>query len=100
MASTSLRTQIYLPEELRKEIDSERFITGESLAGYLRKAAAERVEKERKKKLDLSRLAEETVGSLKGYRSDEEIRRWLREIKEERTASDRRLKRDWREVRK
>lgn len=36
-------TQLYLPKNLRKEIDKARSINGESLSSYIRKAAEERV---------------------------------------------------------
>ena len=47
------RTQIYLPEDLRQEIDRQRRLTGESLAEYLR-SAAESLEL---KELEISRYA-------------------------------------------
>jgi len=59
MSHTSLRTQIYLPKDLREQIDKDRLVTGESLAEYLRKAAKLRVKKEKKKKQDLKKLVEE-----------------------------------------
>lgn len=80
------RTQIYLPKDLRREIDRQRISSGESLAEYLRKAAQERVEKENKKKENLKKLASEFVGSSK--RSDKEIQEWLDWVREERRLSD------------
>lgn len=82
----NIRTQIYLPEDLRQEIDKDRSRSGESLAQYLRKAAEQRLEKQRKEKADLKKLAEEVIGS--SNRSDQEIQEWLDWIREERRLSD------------
>lgn len=60
-----VRTQIYLPKELREEIDKQRKQRGVSLAGYLREAAKEKVEKDKKRKADLKKIAEEVIGSVK-----------------------------------
>lgn len=87
------RTQIYLPEDLRREIDRSRRQSGESLADYLREAAKERVEKEKKRKADLKKLAEEVIGSLKI--SEKEANEWIKEIKEDRRLSDERLEKRW-----
>ncbi|MBI2596580.1 ribbon-helix-helix protein, CopG family [Candidatus Daviesbacteria bacterium] len=80
------RTQIYLPEELRREIDQHRKACGESLTDYLRKAAKERLEKDKKRKTDLKKLADEFIGCSK--RTDEEIQEWLDWVREERRLSD------------
>lgn len=80
------RTQIYLPAELRREIDRSRRESGESLAEYIRKAAAERAKKDKKRKVDLKKLAEEFIGSSK--RSDKEIQQWLDWVRDERRLSD------------
>ena len=92
MNTTSLRTQIILPENLREKIDRQRKINGESLAEYLRIAALERLEREKKKKTDLKKLAEE-IGNLAKTkkRSEKEVEEWLREIREDRRMSDERL---------
>ena len=45
-----LRTQIYLPEDLREKIDQQRAQTGESLSDYLREAEKERVVKTKESK--------------------------------------------------
>lgn len=87
------RTQIYLPSDLRQEIDRQRRQSGESLADYLREAAKERVEKEKKRKADLKKLAEEVIGSLKI--SEKEANEWIREIREDRRLSDERLEKRW-----
>lgn len=99
MHSTSLRTQIILPKELREDIDRQRRWAGESLAEYMRKAARERVEKEKKKKADLKKLAA-LVGSLKGTKTDAEIAQWEKEIRRDRELSDKRLEKQWRGIRK
>lgn len=98
MHATSLRTQIILPKELRDEIDRQRRFVGESLAEYMRKAARERVEKEKKKKVDLKKLAERVVGAAKGTRTLAQIRAWEREIREERRLSDEHRFRRWDEA--
>lgn len=80
------RTQIYLPSDLRQEIDKHRRESGESLAQYLRKAAEQRLEKQRSEKADLKKLAEEFIGSSK--KTDKEIQQWLDWVREERRLSD------------
>lgn len=82
----SLRTQIYLPRDLRREIDKQRAQTGESLAGYLRRAAEEKVKKDKKGHIDLRKLAEEFIGCSK--KTDQEIQDWLDWVREERRLSD------------
>lgn len=93
-----LRTQIYLPEDLRKEIDKHRARTGESLAEYVRKAVDEKTRRERKKKVELKKLAAEVIGSLKI--SQVEAEKWIREIREDRRLSDERLEKRWSEAQK
>lgn len=65
MKSLLKRTQIYLSEELREEIDKLRRGSGESLAEFLRKAAEEKIAMSKKKKVDLKKLADEFIGSGK-----------------------------------
>lgn len=65
MKSLLHRTQIYLPKDLREQIDKQRHITGETLAEYLRKAVEERLKREKKKKVDLRKFADEIIGSIK-----------------------------------
>ncbi len=79
------RTQIYLPEQLREEIDRLRKAHGETLATYLRKAARERVEKDKKRKIDLKKLAKEiTSGVEKSGWEGIDIDKWQREIRKDR----------------
>lgn len=79
------RTQIYLPEDLREEIDRLRKAHGESLADYLREAAKERVKKDKKRKIDLKKLAEEvTSGVKKSGWEDIDIDKWQRELRKDR----------------
>lgn len=85
----SLRTQIILPKDLRREIDKNR--NGESLSEYIRKASYERLERQKRKKADLKELAEEFVGAAKGTRTKVEIEKWIREIREDREKSDERI---------
>lgn len=93
-----LRTQIYLPEELRKEIDNQRALTGESLSDYLREAARERAKKHKEKTVDLKALAAEIAGSSK--RSGSEAEKWIKEIRNERQSADERLKKRWQKVKR
>ena len=80
-----LRTQIYLPEQLIKEIDRERFLSGESRAEYLRKAAEKRLEAEKKRKTDLKKLAEELGSRVKKSGWEEiDVLKWQREIRKDR----------------
>lgn len=81
-----LRTQIYLPEDLKKQIDAVRRKSGESLSDYLRKAAAEQLKKDKKRKADLKKLADDFIGC--STKTDAEIQEWLDWIKEERRLSD------------
>lgn len=80
------RTQIYLPSDLRQEIDRQRHQTGESLAEYLRKAAEQRLKAGKKKKADLKKLANAFIGS--STKTDAEIQEWLDWVREERRLSD------------
>lgn len=94
----NLRTQIYLPEDLRQEIDRDRHTSGESLAEYLRKAAEQRLEEKRKEKADLKKLAEDVLG--RPTISQSQAEKWIREIREERELIDRRLEEKWAKARK
>ena len=96
---TSLRTQIILPRELRYEIEEQRKLTGESLAEYLRIAVRTRLERERKKSNELKKLAAE-IGNLAktNKRSEKEVDRWLREIREDRRREDEHWLKRWDEA--
>lgn len=99
MNITSLRTQIILPKDLRLQIERQRKLSGESLAEYLRIAARERLEREKKKKTDLKKLAEEIGNVAKANkRSKKEIEEWIMEIREDRKRSDERMLRRWDEA--
>ncbi len=80
-----LRTQIYLPENLRKEIDGHRAKVGMSLGEYMREAAKEKMQKERKRKLDLKKLADELGSGVKksGWEGID-VLKWQREIRKDR----------------
>lgn len=80
------RTQIYLPEELRREVDVLAKETNVSLAEYARGALQERVKRDKQKKTDLKKLAEEVIGS--SNRSEQEVQEWLDWVREERRLSD------------
>lgn len=99
MNNTSSRTQIILPKDLRLQIEIQRKLSGESLAEYLRIAAKERLEREKKKKADLKKLAEE-IGNLArtNKRSKKEVEGWIREIREDRKRSDERMLKRWDEA--
>lgn len=79
------RTQIYLPENLRREIEEHRRARGESVAEYTRRALKERIEKEKKEKTDLKKLAEDfTSGVTKSGWEGIDILKWQREIRKDR----------------
>ena len=80
------RTQIYLPDDLRKKIDNYLALSRDSLAGFLRKAATERLKGERNRKEDLKNLADNFVGS--SMKTDKEIQKWLDSVREERRLAD------------
>lgn len=80
-----MRTQIIIPQNLRKDIESARRATGESLAEYLRKAAQERLEKEKKKMTNLEKLAKEVVGAVKKSSWEGiDVSEWQRQMREDR----------------
>lgn len=87
MKTNSQRTQIYLPKDLREEIDKQRQETGESLAEFLRKAAEEKIAKNKKKKVDLKKLADEFIGSSKrgkgGWGDIENTYEYIRKMRQE-----------------
>ncbi len=81
----NIRTQIYLPEDLRREIDIFREERKESMAEYIRRATRERVEKEKKRTVNLKKLAEEvTSGVKKSGWEGIDINKWQREIRKDR----------------
>lgn len=98
MNTTSLRTQIILPKDLRDEIDRQRRISGESLAEYLRAAAKARLGKAKREKEDLKKLAREVVGAAKGTRTKAEVDAWIRQIREARKADDKHRMKRWNEA--
>lgn len=86
MKNALQRTQIYLPKDLREEIDRERRLRGESLAQYLRVAAEERLRKEKKLKLALKELAEQVIGAVDPQKSawaGVDIEKWQHELRKE-----------------
>lgn len=79
------RTQIYLPSDLRREIDRQRHMKGESMAEYTRKALEDRIKREKKEKADLKKLAEEfTSGVTKSGWEGIDVLKWQREIRKDR----------------
>lgn len=82
-----LRTQIYLPEKLRREIDKQRAQTGESLSDYVRKAAEKRVQRNKKRKKSAQAVIREVLASMDPKKSgwrDVDVLEWQREIREDR----------------
>lgn len=80
------RTQIYLPSDLRQEIDKDRRERKESLAEYLRKAAEDRLLAKKKRKADLKKLAD-LLGSVSKEESGWKginVMEWQREIRKDR----------------
>lgn len=94
-----LRTQIYLPEKLRREIDRQRASKGKSLGEYMRDAAQKEVERDKRRKEDLKILADR-ISNFKSTRTQKEIDDWLEEIREDRRLSDERMEKRWLEARK
>lgn len=80
------RTQIYIPDELRMEIDTLRKEARKSLSEYTRVALEDRVKKDKKKKVDLKILADAFIGS--STKTDAEIQKWLDWVRDERRLSD------------
>ncbi|MEK7188829.1 MAG: hypothetical protein AAB685_03185, partial [Patescibacteria group bacterium] len=84
---TSSRTQIYIPEYLREEIEKHRSVAGETLSEYLRRSAIERIAREKKKKADLKKLADEVIGSIKpgtgGWADVKDTYKYIRKTREE-----------------
>ena len=81
-----MRTQIIIPQNLRNEIENARRITGESLAEYLRKATQERLEREKKKSVNLELLARK-IGTLKksGWQGLD-VLEWQRNMRKDRNV--------------
>lgn len=79
------RTQIYLPDDLRREVDRYRYKRGESMAEYTRKALEDRNKREKNEKTDLKKLAEEfTSGVKKSGWEGMDVLKWQREIRKDR----------------
>lgn len=87
------RTQIYLPYDLRREVDKARALSRQSLAEYTRKALERSLQREKARRSDLKKLADRFIGSSK--RSDKEVQEWLDWVREERRLSDERLEERW-----
>lgn len=71
------------------------------MAEYLRTAAYERLEREKKKKTDLKKLAEE-IGTVAktNKRTKKEVEEWIKEIREDRKRWDERMLKRWDEARR
>ena len=80
----ALRTQILLPKKLRGEGEKARRVTGESLAEYLRKAAMDRIEREKKSAVDLTALARKIGTVKKSGWDDLDVIEWQRQMREDR----------------
>ena len=85
MEAVLQRTQIYLPDDLRRELD--RYRNDESLSEYLRNAARERLRRQKKKKVDLKKLADEVIGSIKpgggGWGNVKDTYKYIRKMRQE-----------------
>lgn len=80
------RTQIYLPYDLRREVDKARALSGQSLAEYTRKALERSLLREKNARVNLEKLADQFIGS--SQKSDKEVQEWLDWVREERRLSD------------
>lgn len=81
----AVRTQIYLPQDLRRGIDSARRGKGESLSDYIRQAAREKLARGGKEKQELKKLAKEfTSGVKKSGWERIDVLKWQREIRQDR----------------
>lgn len=86
MTASSMRTQIILPKVLRQEIERVRRLTKESLGEYLRKAAQERLEKEKKKSVNLALLARKIGRVRKSGWKGLNVLEWQRSMREDRNV--------------
>lgn len=94
-----LRTQIYLPEDLRKEIDLARRWNGKSLSDYLREAAEEKTVRDKKEKEKYRKLAKEFMEFAKNNpRTKESAEAWVKEVREDRRKEDEHWERRWDEA--
>lgn len=85
---TTVRTQISLTPLIKKAIEAQKRLTGESLSAYLRKAAVLRLLAEEEEKEELEKLAENLVGSVslgkhKEWGTKRKLQKWLERIREE-----------------
>lgn len=94
-----LRTQIYLPENLRRKIDAARRRSGKSLSNYLREAAEEKTTREKQEKQRYQKLAKKFMEFAKNNpRTKESARAWVREVREDRRKEDEHWERRWDEA--
>ena len=93
------RTQIYLPEELRREIDAARRWSGKSLSDYLREAAEEKTVKDKKEKEKYKKLAKSFMEFAKSNpRTKESAEAWTRQVREDRKREDKHWLKRWSEA--
>lgn len=94
-----LRTQIYLPEELRRKIDVARRWSGKSLSDYLREAAEEKTAKDQKEKEKYKKLAKNFMEFAKNNpRTKESAEAWVKEVREDRRKADEHWLKRWNEA--
>lgn len=94
-----LRTQIYLPEELRKEIDAARRWNGKSLSDYLREAAEEKTAKDKREKEKYKKLAKSFMEFAKNNpRSKESAEAWVKQVRNDRIKADEHWEKRWEEA--
>lgn len=83
-----VRTQITLTKKLKTLVEGVASLNGESLSGYLRKAALLRLKLEQQAHDERVKLAQKVIGSLKNSRNPlwkdkKSIYAWSRKIREE-----------------
>ena len=83
-----VRTQITLTSELKKLIEKKAKLKGESLSGYLRRAAMLQLRREAQEKKDLEELANKVIGSIdlekhSYWKDKKSVNKWLRNLRSE-----------------
>ena len=83
----TIRTQITLTRELKKLVDQQTSLTGESMSQYLRRAALLRLHLEQSEKTSLKELASKIIGSINlkthpNWKSKASVQTWSRKIRE------------------
>ncbi len=84
----TVRTQITLTKELKRQIEAQTAISGESLSDYLRQAAKLKLIQDERKEVDLKALADEVIGSIDlrkhpEWSTPQKVRKWVRKLRAE-----------------